>query len=1134
MSFYFPDEKITTPKQLTPTVGKGPSGPVNKTSSSTSVKATASMKSSSKSAVKSSKIPKEKQTNLELQGKTSKLVDAAGGGSKFKESIRQGMEKLKGLINKLGVQKVSFGDNDAFVINSGKNSFYIQDMDAYNQQGGVSISLGHNDGALFINGQPAENLGENTLKAADNLVQLMQKKIKDQGSVPEQKIQAAHSSLKSSFVEKPKLGDNDRCVLIQGISNPAVSRDYRSNYEEKVLNCLNQLDQPGIPYSTLETPEGKKFFVKMAIKDHSSSQYYLQIDEKTGEKNLVQYSLRGQTETDEGALNKKLGQYLKSNSVQQSLLTKNDSGDKVTINRTTNASSFTVNNLLSKTPSVPVSTPTVDASKVTPPKGAINEQDICIFIEGGSSVENRHRTQNEEAIYQALQQLDTGKPFASVKSGDNLYHYVKVDYGERPYPNSKYYLQIDSQTGETKMIQQSLRGQTKDANNLNQKLARIKEHASTTLVSKSTSDQGDTVITEKRVNASEFQLTNLPTLQNELKRGMGKLKELGNQNITLGDNAKAFTIGQGKSFFYLQDAVAYQYMGEAGVSLSLKNDTGDLYINGQPAAGFGEKTLSAANQLVQLIHARAQDPSSVSEERIQAAHLAVKLSCSRLSDGKTEDFGHQIQSGGENRTLAISNLTDALIKYASTGNADARINVLYRSGQGGGELPGDVKGTFMRALTEGGEILENIKYLKPKNTLPEKMLQKDLEEIVQFLTKIPETPFKPMAKPISTTPQAPTPSDLFFKPPAFQEFQSINAISNKIEYGDIKITKAGNNTLINGVPYEKCSVHEQKAAYQVILLLQNHPIPQEKFDAASNALSLAIAMRSVPGEKMKDSLHEVSNAYRALMQFAINENLEEVIDVASKEGVQKIKIKDLFSRIAQEGSGNLPPALSAPIQKVIVFAENAPKIADQKFFHQLGKMTFEDAWNLGRSEQTELNPMRDQLAAKLNEFNNSKFFNSDNLSSSTLNKNELIIGCSTKTVANEFKNRGLSIGFTMDQRPALLISPNNWDKFKEILTSQAAQKIFTQAEAHLQDSPSYYQSKDGNYTFGKTVKNEQPIIYIKDQLAERNQQGGTAISFNMTTQEFWKNGKKETPNQADLQILQKYLDPDAIKNSKLL
>lgn len=639
--------------------------------------------------------------------------------------------------------------------------------------------------------------------------------------------------------------------------------------------------------------------------------------------------------------------------------------------------------------------------------------------------------------------------------------------------------------------------------------------------------------------------------EDQIIASMEELKQMGNQK------KNGFILQSGKSSFYLQDEAAYAKKG--GISVSLGND-GKLYINHASSKDFGERTLNAAEQLVGLVHANAAFPKSVSDERIKAAHLALKLSCSRLADGKTDDVGHYIKPGGENRTLAIANLTDALIKFAATGNPDEKIDVLYRSGQFGGELPGDVKETFNRALTEEGEILQDIEYLKKQKKPEEKVLQKDLEETVQFLKEFPGTPFKPIEKPtLAVVQPSITPNELFFKPTAFQEFQPIGDISQPLDTRNISITRKGNTTLINEVPYEKCTVPEQKAAYQLLLLTRQGSLNTEKIDAASHALSLAIAMRPTKktlkdGKEItldpstmgwgnsKNSRHEVSNVYRALMQYAHNENLEELIDDASSVDVQKIKIKDLFSRITKEDSdfresvknSNLPRELLDPMKNALRFAEGVQKTSDQKFNNRIRNMTFEDCWNLGRYEQNELDPLRDQTAARLNEIYGS-FFDNQSFSSSTQDKDRLLIrlNCTFKEAQ---KIKGFPFIVESDKIVyAPPIIPKNWDRFKTLLTTTyQTQKAFTQAAPVLRDHPTYYQSKDGKYVFGKTVKDQQTIIYIKDILAETNKPGGIALSFNMTTKAFWKNGEETEPTEADLNILETYLDPDSIKESGLL
>jgi hypothetical protein len=104
--------------------------------------------------------------------------------------------------------------------------------------------------------------------------------------------------------------------------------------------------------------------------------------------------------------------------------------------------------------------------------------------------------------------------------------------------------------------------------------------------------------------------------------------------------------------------------------------------------------------------------------------------------------------------------------------------------------------------------------------------------------------------------------------------------------------------------------------------------------------------------------------------------------------------------------------------------------------------------------------------------------------------------------------------------------------YEELKSSgnQQLKETFQEASKHLSDHPVYYQSKE--YAFGKTTKDNQEIIYIKDRLTIYNKPGGTALSFNLTTQEFWKNGeKKDASTLQDLRVVLSELTPTAIEKS---
>lgn len=146
----------------------------------------------------------------------------------------------------------------------------------------------------------------------------------------------------------------------------------------------------------------------------------------------------------------------------------------------------------------------------------IEDDDHCIFIENESNIEDirgRQRNQDEEAVYAALLQLgeDKGVPFASVNKGGTLFHFVTIPYQE--HSDSQYFQQVNSETGETKIVRLSLRRQTEKNNDqmiaLNQKLERIKNDSDVVQILKITTSNGDQVTVERRTKASVFTSDNL-------------------------------------------------------------------------------------------------------------------------------------------------------------------------------------------------------------------------------------------------------------------------------------------------------------------------------------------------------------------------------------------------------------------------------------------------------------------------------------------------------------------------------------------------------------------------------------------------------------------------------------------------
>lgn len=613
---------------------------------------------------------------------------------------------------------------------------------------------------------------------------------------------------------------------------------------------------------------------------------------------------------------------------------------------------------------------------------------------------------------------------------------------------------------------------------------------------------------------------------------MEKLKQLGDRT-KYGFTFKSFPYG-----FSLEDS-----NGE--ISIFLGSDH-QLYLNKELEKNFGDKTLNAAEILVQLIQTKEANVKSVSEERIKAAYLALKLSCSRLTDGKTEDT---IKTGGENRTLAIANMIDALTQFAKSGDFDDTLPVSYRL------LPNIVRQTFIRALIEKAEIHENIKFLEPKKTPREQALKKDLEMVIKFLENFPGSPFQPLEMSKPGLANTRDPNTVFFKPPYFKEGAIEDLLPNKnfiFESENFRIDRRDNTLFIEGIPYHNCSIHEQKAAYLTLLWTKhkNHGMQRQ---AAMRALALAIAMRPIDDKdpmnqvwgNSKNSRHVVSNVYRALMHFANSENPWALIEEAQLTNILRISIKDLFSRISKEDSDfrasiknenkTLPPALQGPMQDTLEYIKEIPPYIEQKFQQNMNLMTFDEGKKLGNQESEEYDWLRGIIAEKLNEIYPLLNFHTQSFFTSSKDQSKLIIW--VKSYLEQTQSiKDFPIQWDNDQ-PFICINKNNWDKFKAQLIQSSVKEqikgIMAQADTILRNPPTYHKSKDGKYYFGKTIKNQQTIIYVKNKLAEKKQPDGVVLSFNTATNTFWKNEKEAQPSEEDLQILKDYLNPEAIRKADL-
>jgi hypothetical protein len=107
--------------------------------------------------------------------------------------------------------------------------------------------------------------------------------------------------------------------------------------------------------------------------------------------------------------------------------------------------------------------------------------------------------------------------------------------------------------------------------------------------------------------------------------------------------------------------------------------------------------------------------------------------------------------------------------------------------------------------------------------------------------------------------------------------------------------------------------------------------------------------------------------------------------------------------------------------------------------------------------------------------------------------------------------------------------------YEELKSSgnQQLKETFQEASKtkRLSDQAAYYRSEE--YTFGKITQENQEIIYIKNRLPEYNKPEGTILSFNLTTQEFLKNGeKKDASTLQDLRVVLSELTPRAIQMSE--
>lgn len=263
-------------------------------------------------------------------------------------------------------------------------------------------------------------------------------------TAPVEKSSAAPSV---AAVQSKPLAEEDICISIEGGPDSAeLAGRHRTEDEEKILTALQELGKK--PFSSIKNKEGETLvFVRLDRQGHSSSQYYLQINETTGEQKLVRSSYRRQTDPQsfEDAIRSKA-----TLDISQKL-SEEKNGTTITVERKTPLQDFGLEDLLvpekgdgegvkSKnltyeeirlSPQVRV----IDASKVQIPTKELGPDDPCIYISGETKREDivgRNLNKKEQAIHWAMDLISQGEPYVFIKTKEGeSFAVVQINHKER-------------------------------------------------------------------------------------------------------------------------------------------------------------------------------------------------------------------------------------------------------------------------------------------------------------------------------------------------------------------------------------------------------------------------------------------------------------------------------------------------------------------------------------------------------------------------------------------------------------------------------------------------------------------------------------------------------------------------------
>ena len=295
-------------------------------------------------------------------------------------------------------------------------------------------------------------------------------------AIPSSKSFSNSKSAESFSIDRndSPLKGTDICVLIEDDSrNSNVTGRHRTAYEDKIYQTLSQNDDANPITLNINNQKLEFYKIECRLNFGNCAKFYLQVDEMGVNKIIII--------TDRADALELSKDYNVEFSAMPQVVRKTGSatheihhlGIKAT--REANVDNFKPLRLddLNFYHYIPT---IIQANQVTAQNDdALTQGGLCIYIEDesqGSGIASRKRNAKEEAIYQAIKDLNT-KPYSIVQEEDEVYYYVLTDGME--HSHSTFYLQIAQSTGATKIIKSSFRYQTSDDLEVNESLKGIRD-----------------------------------------------------------------------------------------------------------------------------------------------------------------------------------------------------------------------------------------------------------------------------------------------------------------------------------------------------------------------------------------------------------------------------------------------------------------------------------------------------------------------------------------------------------------------------------------------------------------------------------------------------------------------------------